>query len=149
MGADAGLFAGVDNPLIEGGGDGAALGFVGDGDVADEVASGVQTGAHGIGLDQHAVEGERHVFGFEELGYGQHAASFRRSFVLFRMAPVGLRRPAKRHNFFGDGEDAGLAGDGQEAVMGFAAEPAGPVEAAEIERTVESVADERFGDETG
>ena len=75
MGAYARFLAGVGDPLIEGSRDGAALRFVGDGDVADEIAPGVETGAHGIGLDQHAVEGEGHVVGFEELGDGQHAAS--------------------------------------------------------------------------
>ena len=47
---------------------------------------------------------------------------------------------AEIHDFFGDGEDAGLAGDEQEAVMGLAAEPARPVQAAIVERTIETVA---------
>ena len=75
MGSDARFFSRIDNPLIESGGDGAALGFVGNGDVADEVAARVETGAHGIGLDQHAVEGESHVVGLEKLSYGEHASS--------------------------------------------------------------------------
>jgi hypothetical protein len=46
------------------------------------------------------------------------------------------------------GEDAGFAGDEQEAVMGVAAEPARPVETAIVERTIETVAGQRFCDET-
>jgi hypothetical protein len=47
------------------------------------------------------------------------------------------------HDFFGYGEDAGLAGDEQEAVRGFAAEPTRPVEAAIVQGTVEAVARHR------
>jgi hypothetical protein len=51
------------------------------------------------------------------------------------------------NDFFGYGEDSGLAGDLEEAVEGLAAEPAGPVEAAVVEGAVETVAHQRFGDE--
>ena len=52
------------------------------------------------------------------------------------------------HDFFGYGEDAGLAGDEQEAVMGFAAEPARPVQTTVVKGTVEAVARQRFGNES-
>jgi hypothetical protein len=51
--------------------------------------------------------------------------------------------------FFGYGKDAGFAGDEQEAVVGLAAEPAGPLEAAIVERTIEAVAGQGFGNESG
>jgi hypothetical protein len=51
-------------------------------------------------------------------------------------------------DFLGYGEDAGFAGDAEEAVMGVAAEPAGPVEAAIVEGTIETVAGQRLCDET-
>jgi hypothetical protein len=52
------------------------------------------------------------------------------------------------HDLFGEGEDAGLAGDEQEAVMGIAAEPARPVEAAIVQGTIETVARQGLCDET-
>jgi hypothetical protein len=48
------------------------------------------------------------------------------------------------HDFFGYGEDAGLAGDGEEAVMRVATEPARPAKAAIVKRTIETVTRERF-----
>jgi hypothetical protein len=48
------------------------------------------------------------------------------------------------HDFFGQGEDAGLAGDEQQAVMGFAAEPARPVKATIVQGTIKTVARQRF-----
>jgi hypothetical protein len=51
------------------------------------------------------------------------------------------------HDFFGQGEDAGLAGDEEEAMVGLATEPARPVKAAIIEGTIESVACQRLGNE--
>jgi hypothetical protein len=59
--------------LIEGGADGAALGFVFDYYEAEEAASGGQTVAHGVDTGEHAVEGESHVVVFGELEDGQHA----------------------------------------------------------------------------
>jgi hypothetical protein len=47
-------------------------------------------------------------------------------------------------DFFGDGEDAGFAGDEEEAVMGLAAEPTGPAEAAIVEGAIETVARQRL-----
>src|SRR5579864_2930780 len=52
------------------------------------------------------------------------------------------------HYFFGQGEDSWLAGDEQEAVMGFAAEPARPAEATIVQGAIEAMARHRFGDET-
>jgi hypothetical protein len=52
------------------------------------------------------------------------------------------------HDFFGYGEDSRFAGDEQQAVRGFAAEPARPVQAAIVQRTIEAVARHRFGDES-
>jgi hypothetical protein len=52
------------------------------------------------------------------------------------------------HDFFGEGEDAGFAGDEQEAVMGIAAEPARPMEAAIVQGTIETVARQGLCDET-
>jgi hypothetical protein len=47
---------------------------------------------------------------------------------------------AEVHDFFGEGEDTGFAGDEQETVMGIAAEPARPLKAAIVQRTIETVA---------
>jgi hypothetical protein len=47
-------------------------------------------------------------------------------------------------DLFGYGEDAGFAGDEQEAVMGLAAEPARPTEAAIVHGTIKTVAGQRF-----
>jgi hypothetical protein len=43
-------------------------------------------------------------------------------------------------DFFGYGEDAGLAGDEEEAMNGLAAEPTRPVEATVVEGAVKTVA---------
>jgi hypothetical protein len=51
---------------------------------------------------------------------------------------------AKVHDFFGQGEDSWLAGDDKEAVMGLAAEPTGPLQAAVVEGTIETVACQGF-----
>jgi hypothetical protein len=48
------------------------------------------------------------------------------------------------HDFFGYGEDAGFAGDEEEAVMRLAAEPTRPVKAAIVQGTIETVARERL-----
>jgi hypothetical protein len=55
-----------------------------------------------------------------------------------------ISHSAQAHDFFGYGEDAGFAGDEEEAVMGVAAEPAGPVKTAIVEGTIETVARQRF-----
>jgi len=47
-------------------------------------------------------------------------------------------------DLFGEGEDAGLAGDEQETVMGLAAKPARPVKAPIVEGTIETVARQTF-----
>jgi hypothetical protein len=106
---------------------------------------------HGIRAREHAVEDEGHVVGFEELSDGQHAAGFG-----FRLAESGFRLPAcgfrnsagtvQVHDFFGDREDAGFARHEEETVMGLAAEPARPAQAAIIQRTIKAMAGQRFSD---
>jgi len=54
---------------------------------------------------------------------------------------------AQVHDLFGYGEDAGLAGDEQETVVGLAAEPTRPVKATVVERTVETVPCQRLRNE--
>jgi hypothetical protein len=44
------------------------------------------------------------------------------------------------YDFFGDGEYSRFAGDQEEAVGGLAAEPAGPLKAAIVQGTIETVA---------
>jgi hypothetical protein len=56
---------------------------------------------------------------------------------------------AEVHDFFGQGEDAGLAGDYQEAMSGVAAEPARPLETAGIDGTIKAVAGQGIGDKSG
>jgi hypothetical protein len=60
--------------LVQGGADGAALGFIFYYYEAEEAAAGGQAIAHGVGAGEHAVEGEGHVVVFGELENGQHAA---------------------------------------------------------------------------
>jgi hypothetical protein len=60
--------------LIQGGADSAALSLVFDDYEAEEAASGGETGAHGIDLGEHAVEGEGHVVVFREAEDCEHAA---------------------------------------------------------------------------
>ena len=60
-----------------------------------------------------------------------------------------LARAAQVHDLFGHGEDAGLAGDYQEAVGGIAAEPARPLEAAGVDGAIEAVPGQRIGNDTG
>jgi hypothetical protein len=50
------------------------------------------------------------------------------------------RGGAEFGDLFGQGEDAGLAGDYEEAVWGIAAEPARPLQAARVDGVVEAVA---------
>jgi hypothetical protein len=50
---------------------------------------------------------------------------------------------------FSQGEDAGLAGNLEEAMGGVAAEPTRPLEAAIVDRTIEAVPGQRFRNETG
>jgi hypothetical protein len=54
---------------------------------------------------------------------------------------------AEVHDFFGQSEDAGLAGDYQEAVGGIAAEPARPLETAGVDGAVETVPGQRIGND--
>ncbi|MGB8761183.1 MAG: hypothetical protein WCD01_09845 [Candidatus Sulfotelmatobacter sp.] len=63
---------------------------------------------------------------------------------IFRLC---LRR-AQVHDFFGQGEDAGLAGDDEEAMGGIAAEPARPLQAARVHGAVETVPGQGIGDES-
>jgi hypothetical protein len=46
---------------------------------------------------------------------------------------------AQVHDFFGQGEDAGLAGDYQETVRGIATEPARPLQAAGVNGAIEAM----------
>src|SRR5579871_3235030 len=143
--ADAGyFFRGRGDPLIQGGANAAALRLLLDHDEAHEVSSGTEPDAHGMVLREHAVEDERHVVIFEELGDGEHAArglwssaiGFRIQAV-FRRFAQGLRggrlhmsnlshvsRVGHMRNLFGQGEYTWLAGDRQKTVVGLATEPA-------------------------
>lgn len=53
---------------------------------------------------------------------------------------------AQIHDLFGQGEDAGLAGDDQEAVGRIATEPARPLQAAGVNGAIEAVPGKRIGD---
>ena len=111
-----------------------------DYDEAQEAASGGEAGAHGIDAGEHAIESEGHVVVLGELEDGQHAADG-------RLGGYDLRgRIARAHMIcaqfgylFGQGEDAGLAGDYQEAVGGITAEPARPLESAGVDGAVQAV----------
>jgi len=155
------------HPLIQGIANVAALDLVFYDHKAQETASGSQARAHGIGAGEHAVEGEGHVVVFGELEDGQHAFGFAGSSggatelrsvgqprtavptCLCRRALLGStaedgcphRRVARAqvHDVFGQGEDAGLAGDYEEAMSGIATEPARPLQAAWIYGAVEAV----------
>jgi len=123
VGSDAGnLFVGPGNPLVESIADRAALDLVLNDSKTDEVPAREQPGAHGILARKHAVKGERHVVIFQELGDGEEVgdAYFRLPAFAFRIARVEIR------DLFRQSEDAGLAGDHQEAVMRLAAEPRSP-----------------------
>jgi len=56
------------------------------------------------------------------------------------------RRGSQVHDFFSEGEDAGLAGDYEEAVDRVAAEPARPLQAAGIDGAIEAVAGQGISD---
>jgi hypothetical protein len=71
------------------------------------------------------------------------------SFATLRVAAAGLRRPAKRRNFFGDGEDAGLAGNDEEAMRGIAAGPTRPLQAARVDGAIKTVTGHGIGDKSG
>jgi hypothetical protein len=118
--------------LIQGGTDAAALVLVFDYYEAEEATAGGKAGAHGIDLGEHAVQGEGHVVVFGELEDGEHT----------------FRRAVQIHNLFGQGEDAGFAGDYQEAVGCVAAGPARPLQAAGVDGAVEAVAGEGIGDQS-
>jgi hypothetical protein len=60
-----------------------------------------------------------------------------------------VRGDTQVHNFFGQGEDAGFAGDDQETAGGVATGPARPLQAARIDGAVEAVAGQRIDDELG
>ena len=49
------------------------------------------------------------------------------------------------HYFLCQGEDAGFAGDDEEAVSGVAAEPAGPLQAAGVDGAIKAVAGQGIG----
>jgi len=51
------------------------------------------------------------------------------------------------HDFFGQGEDAGLAGDVEEAVLGIAVEPTRPLQTAKVDGTIKTVARQRVCDQ--
>jgi hypothetical protein len=124
------------HPLVQGVADAAALVSVFDHYEAQEAASGGEAGAHWIDAGEHAVESECHVVVFGELKDGQHVAddinrvgsvSNSRSSESGRHwgsdcattkvvpFPIGHGRVsiagAEVHNFFGQGKDAGLAGN--------------------------------------
>jgi hypothetical protein len=110
--------------LIQGGADAAALGLVLDYYEAEEAASGGEAGAHGVGTREHTVEGEGHVVVFGELEDGEHAADGRLGGYCLRGRVARAHMVCAQFGYlFGEGEDAGLAGDYQEAVGGIAAEP--------------------------
>jgi hypothetical protein len=52
------------------------------------------------------------------------------------------------HYFFGECEDAGLAGDDEEAVGRIASGPAGPLQAAGVDGAVEAVPGQGIGDKS-
>jgi len=53
------------------------------------------------------------------------------------------------HDFFGEGEDAGFAGDDEEAVLGIATEPARPLQAARVDGAIKAVPGQGIGDQAG
>jgi hypothetical protein len=56
---------------------------------------------------------------------------------------------AEVRNLLGEGEDAGFAGDDEEAVRGIATEPARPLQAARVDGTIKAVANQGIGDQAG
>ena len=61
-------------------------------DVANEIASRLEAGAHGICQREHAVEGEGHVVVFEEFGDGEHAAEIQGCRLGSRLSACGSGR---------------------------------------------------------
>jgi hypothetical protein len=114
--------------LIEGAANVAALILLLDDHEAEEATSGAKACAHGIDAGEHAVEDESHVVVFGELKDGEHAAAAASRALLIRTAEGGCPHMsvagAEIHDLLSDGEDAGLAGDDEEAVRGIATEPA-------------------------
>ena len=144
----------IRDPLVERVADAAAMNFVFDDHETDEIAARVQVGLHRIPAGKHAIEDEGHVVSLEKLGDSEHAA---RGYAAPGRALLGWTAKGgcphtiwarEADDLLGEGEDTGFARNNQEAVMGFAAEPTGPVQTAIVKRTIEAVSCQRFGNET-
>src|SRR5215831_17014366 len=142
MRTDSGcLLSGGGDPLVQSAADAAALRWIFDYDKTYEIVARDETRLQGIRVRDHTVQHVCHVVVFEKLGDCQHMArgpGLRVSTFGFRNGPApvphrsvegrvrGTDQWVSRHTirdthyFFRQREDAGLAGDNQQAVMGLA-----------------------------